>query len=120
MSSEGIASLFISLANDKDEPLLDQTVAIEIQRELQGLPIRAKPRLVMMDAEYWERFTWEIMTEERYINTEIKRVWSDRVVEYRSLGRTGSDIKSIWCPDMGICFFRNPYIQKIRVTYTRR
>jgi hypothetical protein len=74
----------------------------------------------MMDAEYWERFTWEIMTEERYINTEIKRVWSDRVVEYRSLGRTGSDIKSIWCPDMGICFFRNPYIQKIRVTYTGR
>jgi hypothetical protein len=93
-------------------------VASLIQEEFQKLPKDVHPRMVMLDPEYWERFCWEIATDADYMESEIKREWQKKCCEYHAHGMTISDIKSIWCPEMEICFFRNPFIQKIRITYT--
>jgi hypothetical protein len=98
----------------------ETTVAVEIQREFRKLPSDTRPRIVSMDTEIWERFLWEIATNPDYVGTEIKRCWEEKCREYGKLGYTASQIKNIWCPEMEVCFLRNPYIQKIRITYSRR
>jgi len=98
--------------------LMTMTVASLIQEEFGKLPKTCHPRMVMMDSEYWELFCWEIATSPEYFESEIKREWQKKCCEYHARGMTISDIKSIWCPEMEICFFRNSFIQKIRITYT--
>jgi hypothetical protein len=95
-------------------------VASLIERELRNLPERAKPDVILLDPEFWEKFVWEIQTSDQLHNTEVKNVWLNAYEKAKMRGIAPHNIAEIFCPDISLRFRRNDYIRGIRILYTSR
>lgn len=94
---------------------MEMMVAATIENELKCLPQSVKPRVILLDPEFWERFIWEINTADCLSNSEVRYGYMAAcdVAERNGL----PDINEIQCPNMRIIFRRNPLIQRIRIIY---
>lgn len=95
-------------------------VASMIERELRNLPERAKPDIVLLDPDFWEKFIWEIQTSDQLHDTEVKNVWLNAYENAKSRGMAPYKIGELFCPDIALRFRRNDYIRGIRILYSSR
>jgi hypothetical protein len=93
-------------------------VASLIEDELRSLPERAKPKVILLDIEHWDRLVFEIQTSDSLSNTELKYMWMTAVEIAKKRGIPPSKVNEIECPAMQVRFRRNSLIQGIRILYS--
>jgi hypothetical protein len=93
-------------------------VASLIENALRDLPIHARPDVILLDADLWEDFIYEIQTSTSLSNTELRYMWIAACEILKRKGIPVSKVFQIECPEMRLRFRRNPYIKGVRVLYS--